>query len=139
MAFNLSELIDARLVGVIQCLSGNDIVLTFFKRSSLVEMRALSVERILVSDFTEQNVVDEIILHRGGEDREILKERIAELLFRCSAEAVVTQPTFDEKLNTTLREVEAREKVFVEVVPIVGAAVLLLTLKLEVADLSTIT
>ena len=135
MVFDFSELIDARLVGVTHKLSVNDIILAFSKRSGLVEIRALSVERILISDFTEQNVVDEITIHAGREERTILKERIAELLFRCSAADAMSKPTFSEKLNATLREVEAGEKVFLEVIPVVGASVSLLALKLEILDI----
>lgn len=134
MALDFSELIDARLVGVMHIQSSNDIVLTFFKRSKVLEMRALSVERVLISDFTEQNVVDEIILHKGGEHKATLEERVAELLFRCSAEAAIAQPSFHEKLDTTVREVEAGEKVFVEIIPAVGASLLMLTLRLELLE-----
>lgn len=117
---------ESWLSGVETDAQRKDALLNFSKGGRRWQMSASGVQRILIEEFLEQNVVEEIVLFDTNSKAEAYPDLLAQLLFRRETASELAEPEFKTVHDATMRQIQAGELLLLQVRPVYGASVLVL-------------
>lgn len=104
----------------------------FFKAqdSSVFVLVAHEIDRLLISEFREQNIVDRVHVWDSTSLLRDYRSSLVELLFGSSE--IVMSPELGQLVQLAIDEIQSGAKVLFEIEPLYGAAVNLLAKKITV-------
>jgi len=131
------DFIESRLLGIQVDESGREAVLTFVdKAGSHFSLELHGLERLLVSELRQQNVVEEVIHWTKGVATSELRQAAFALMAGVSEE--VCDPTMARVVHDTLDRVARGESELLEITAIFGAQILALFASMTLRDRVTV-
>lgn len=119
------DFVEARMMGVSLMNDKNELRISFrgheAKRFVLL---AEGVDRCVVTDFREQNIVDRV--HRWDSTSELGRYRESLVMLITGANTESADPAWQASISKEISAIQAGQKVFVEIEPVYGAAVAIL-------------
>ena len=100
------------------------------------DLRVNDVDRLLVNEFSQQNIVHEVRVLVDDSDPERVRDLLALLLFGRDRASDVTEHAFRAQLEAHAVDVFERRKLLLEIEPVYGASVSLLCGSIEWTETS---
>ena len=127
------DVIEAYLLGVLTDPPRHEVAFTF--RAPVGEsefgLRARGVEYLLVSEFLSQNIVHELRIHGSASAPTNVSDLLTLLMFDQAHVDAGLEPGLFAELNEQTASVMQERKVLLEIEPVYGASVLMLSGSIE--------
>jgi hypothetical protein len=131
------EIVESVFTSIITNPPEREIRMTFRKQAQEFTLIGRGVDHLLVNEFLQQNIVDEIRVFERNSELSTVRNLIANLLFDSEHASEVTEPGSIDQLEKRVKAVIDGNKVLLEVLPVYGASVLLFATSIEWLDTST--
>ena len=93
------ELVESILTAIITNPAEHEVRITFRKQARELTLRARGVDHMLVNEFLQQNIVDEVKVFERDGDPSTIRDLLASLLFDCELASEVNEPSSLQQLE----------------------------------------
>jgi hypothetical protein len=124
--------VEARITGISLSGEAKSVAITLWRESTgFTTLTGLGVERLLVNEFREQNVVDRVVLWDAAADPDEYRQSLGTLISGGGENEMVA--AFLPLIENEIACILSGQKVFVEIEPVYGASITFLSKKVTFA------